>query len=491
MKNKIISTGFKQLDKLTQGFRKSELITIGASPGIGKTTFAIQIAENLAKAGKKCVFFSLQLSEENLKKKISLEKPSRKYLCINDNPAISVKEMIEEITGLIGVDCIIIDCFDLIIDERLKNNQNWQNRIISRELKRMASQLNLPVICTMNLSKYDNEQPPKLSDFFEISSVIENSDLFMFLHREPYFSIKFDDKEIKNTGLIIAKNSYGDIGTIELKYNSAIKKFSEIDTLDKEKTVMKKLIDIVNDGKIEKETIPTGFKLLDRITQGFRKSDLIIIGARPAMGKNTFAVNLAENIALAGKKCAFFSLDLSSEQLAKKFSTVNSDMEIYIDDTPVITVSEMNQKIKDLKNVDCVVIDYFELIRPEIKKADKMQECYDTLRDLKRIAEELDILVICTTQIPRSEEYGKKPQISDLPNRDSFELYADIFMFLHRDSYYFCEFDEDDIDDNTTELIIVRNKHGSTGSIELNFDFEANRFRELDIFGNSYGICYT
>ena len=253
---------------------------------------------------------------------------------------------------------------------------------------------------------------------------------------------------------------------------------------------MRKLIDIVNDEKADKETISTGFKQLDRLTQGFRKSDLVCIGSRPAMGKTTFAVNLAENIAMSGKKCVFFSLELSDEQLAKKFSTVNSDMEIYIDDKPVITVSEMNQKIKDLNNVDCVVIDYFELIRPEIKRTDRIQECHDISRELKRMAKELDIPVICTAQVARSEKNGELPQLSGLLDGDTLELYADIFMFLHRDPYYSCEIDEDDIEDHTTELIIAKNKHGRTGIIELNFDFEANRFRELGIF-NGYGICYT
>lgn len=245
---------------------------------------------------------------------------------------------------------------------------------------------------------------------------------------------------------------------------------------------MRKLIDIINDEKADKETISTGFRQLDRLTHGFRKSDLIYIGARPAMGKTTFAVNLAENIAMLGKKCVFFSLELSDEQLAKKFSIANSDIEIYIDDTPGITVSEMNQKIKNLKNVDCVVIDYFGLIRPEIKKTDKMQECHDISRKLRKMANELDIPIICTTTVARSENYGERPRFSDLLDGGRLELYADIFMFLHRNSYYFCEIDEDDIEDHTTELIIAKNKHGSTETIELNFDYEAKRFREIRYF---------
>lgn len=245
---------------------------------------------------------------------------------------------------------------------------------------------------------------------------------------------------------------------------------------------MKKLIDIINEEKADKETISTGFKQLDRLTHGFKKSDLVYIGARPAMGKTTFAVNLTENIARSGKKCAFFSLDLSDEQLAKRFSIVNYNMIIYIDDKPITTVSEMNQKIKNLKNVDCVVIDYFGLIRPEIKRMDKMQECHDISRKLRKMANELNIPIICTTTVARSENYGERPRFSDLLDGGRLEFYADIFMFLHRNSYYFCEINEDDIEDHTTELIIAKNKHGSTETIELNFDYEAKRFREIRYF---------
>lgn len=259
---------------------------------------------------------------------------------------------------------------------------------------------------------------------------------------------------------------------------------------------MRKLIDIINDEKADKETISTGFRLLDRLTHGFKKSDLVYIGARPAMGKITFAVNLTENIARSGKKCAFFSLDLSDEQLAKRFSIVNYNMIIYIDDKPITTVSEMKQKVKDLKGVDCVVIDYFGLITPEIKRTDRTQESHDISRELKRMAKELDIPVICNTYLPREVDFDvdKRPKLSSFFHLYSLVQDADIIMFLYRDSYYSnIIIDEDDINDqgdiNNTELIIAKNCHGDIGTIELNFDDEAKRFIELGIF-NDYEICY-
>lgn len=242
---------------------------------------------------------------------------------------------------------------------------------------------------------------------------------------------------------------------------------------------MRKLIDIINDEKSDKEPISTGFELLDACyIQGFRKSDLIIIGARPAMGKTTFAVNLAENIARSGKKCVFFSLEMSDEMLAKKFSTVNSDMEIYIDDKPVITVSEMNQKIKDLKSVDCVIIDYFSLIRSEIKRTSRIWENHDISRELKRMAKGLDVSVICTAQVAKSETHDECHQIFDLLDEDSLELYADIFIFLHRDNFTFKNMDNRNPD--ITELIIAKNRYGDIGVINLKYNSEEKNFTETD-----------
>lgn len=211
------------------------------------------------------------------------------------------------------------------------------------------------------------------------------------------------------------------------------------------------------------------------------------------MGKTTFAVNLAERIAMKGKKCAFFSLELSEEPIAKKFSIVNSDMEIYIEDKPLITVLEIKQKVIDLKNVDCVVIDYFGLIRPEIKRTDKMQECHDISRDLKRMAKELDIPVICTTQLPRQVETDKRPTLSNFIDGVHLIIDADIMLFLYRQAYYSNTIDDDntDIDDiDKAEVIIAKNRHGDIGTIELKFDREAIRFTELYFFDN-YEICYS
>lgn len=238
---------------------------------------------------------------------------------------------------------------------------------------------------------------------------------------------------------------------------------------------MRKLIDIVNDEKADKETILSGFKQLDRLTKGFRKSHLIYIGAGPGMGKTTFAVNLAENITMVEKKCAFFSLELSAEGIEKKFLRINSDMKIYIDDNPAPTVSEIKKKVKDLKYVDCVVIDYLGLIKPEIKGADRTQEVYDISRELKRMAKEFDILVICTSQVAR---YEGMPKLSDSREYGTIKQDADVVLFLQRDDFTLKNINN--INHDITELIITKNNYGDTGIIKLKYNSETHQFTEMD-----------
>lgn len=237
---------------------------------------------------------------------------------------------------------------------------------------------------------------------------------------------------------------------------------------------MKKLIDIIEEEKTEKESISTEFKQFDKITQDFKKSGLIYIAARPGMGKTTFEVNLAENIAKTGKKCAFFSLELSDEQLAEKFSTINSDMEIYIDDTHTQTVSEIKQKILDLKNVDCVIIDYLSLIAAETTYDNNLQGISKISYQLKQMAKELNMFVICTIQLPA---YEGKPSLRYLMDSGAMVQDADVLMFLHRDKFTIENMDN--CNSNITELIIAKNRYGDIGTINLKYNSKTNQFTEI------------
>lgn len=279
--------------------------------------------------------------------------------------------------------------------------------------------------------------------------------------------------------------------------------------------VYTKLEQLAGDDKDQYKGIATGFGILDKYITGLNKSDFILIGARPAMGKTSFALNLASNVSMiAKKKTIFFSLEMTKEQLAErllasqagvtsqKFRTGEltddewvrvgnaasafNDVQLYLDDTSSITVPEIKSRVRRLKGVECIIIDYLGLIQGSTHKENRVQEVSEITRNLKMMAKDLNIPVICCAQLSRGTEgRGKshKPQLSDLRESGSIEQDADIVMFLYREEYYKNEVDEDkqdDIDESRTELIVAKNRHGQTGTIELSFDKEFTRFRAVD-----------
>ncbi|MGN1329106.1 MAG: replicative DNA helicase [Eubacterium sp.] len=279
--------------------------------------------------------------------------------------------------------------------------------------------------------------------------------------------------------------------------------------------VYNKLALITGEDKEKHKGIPTGFGMLDKYITGLNRSDLILIGARPAMGKTSFALNLAQNISMAArKKCIVFSLEMTKEQLAERLLSAQAgvesqklrtgeltndewvrlgnaagqfnDVELYLDDTSSITVPEIKSRVRRMRNVDCIIIDYLGLISSAVKKENRVQEVSEITRNLKMMAKDLNIPVICCAQLSRGTEgHGKnhKPQLSDLRESGSIEQDADIVMFLYREDYYrndVSDDKQDDIDSNKTELIVAKNRHGATGTIEMTFDKEFTRFRSID-----------
>lgn len=286
------------------------------------------------------------------------------------------------------------------------------------------------------------------------------------------------------------------------------KKISDVIVND----VYDRLHKLTGEDKEQFKAIPSGFGMLDRYITGLNKSDLILIGARPAMGKTSFALNLAQNVTMyAKKKCVFFSLEMTKEQLAERLLSARAgipsqklrtgeltddewvrlgnaageyeQVELYLDDASSTTVPEIKSKVRRLKNVDIIIIDYLGLIQSAVRKENRVQEVSEITRNLKMMAKDLNIPVICCAQLSRGTEgRGKshKPQLSDLRESGSIEQDADIVLFLYRQDYYRNEQDEDkqdEIDESSTELIVAKNRHGATGTIELTFDKEFTRFR--------------
>ena len=268
--------------------------------------------------------------------------------------------------------------------------------------------------------------------------------------------------------------------------------------------------------------ISTNFFELDKVISGLQKSDLILIAARPSMGKTAFALNLAENISLGEpmrlkpfeerKSVAIFSLEMSKEQLGRRLLSSHSGIEaqrlnngqigrydwsklvkaaaeiesakLYIDDTPGLTVSEVRSRARRLKlehEIDLVIIDYLQLMQgrqTRITESNRQQEISEISRSLKGLARELDVPIIALSQLSRAVEMRaeKKPQLSDLRESGSLEQDADIVMFLYREDYY----KPDTENKNITELIIAKHRNGPTGTIKLQFDRDFIRFRNPD-----------
>ena len=244
--------------------------------------------------------------------------------------------------------------------------------------------------------------------------------------------------------------------------------------------------------------VPTGFTELDYKTAGLHPSDLVLIAARPAMGKSAFALNIAANAALkANVPVVVFSLEMSKEQMVNRILCSEamvdsnkvrtgkldeedweklagsigplSEAEIYIDDTPGISVMEIRAKCRKLKlekNIGLVVIDYLQLVQGTNKRGgSREQEISEISRSLKMLAKEIGVPVIALSQLSRAVEQrpDHRPMLSDLRESGAIEQDADIVMFLYRDDYYNQESEKKDI----AEVIIAKHRGGSTGTVEL------------------------
>jgi len=257
--------------------------------------------------------------------------------------------------------------------------------------------------------------------------------------------------------------------------------------------------------------IPSGFRDLDKMTSGFQRSDLIIVAARPSVGKTAFALNIAQNVAVrAAETVAIFSLEMSAAQLVQRMVCAESNVDagrmrtghlegddwekltmaigalseaqVYIDDTPGITVSEIRAKCRRLKKergLGMIVIDYLQLIQGRGKPGEsRQQEVSEISRTLKQIARELEVPVIALSQLSRGVEQrqDKRPMMSDLRESGSIEQDADIVAFLYRDDYY----NQDSEKKNIIEIIIAKQRNGPVGTVELVFLKNFNKFVSLD-----------
>ena len=262
--------------------------------------------------------------------------------------------------------------------------------------------------------------------------------------------------------------------------------------------------------------LPTGLSVLDDKTNGLNKSDLVLLAARPGMGKTSMALNMALNVARSsGKSVAVFSLEMSREQLVTRIlssqatvenqrlvtgnlreqdwvnianaAAVLSGLNILIDDNPLLTVADMNAKCRRIDDLGLVVIDYLQLMTSagggkSYSGENRQQAVSDMSRMLKIMAKELQVPVLCLSQLSRANEKrdDKRPMLSDLRESGSIEQDADIVLFIYRDDYYH----EDSEKHNIAECIIAKNRHGETGKVELAWSPQYTTFSSIDRYHN-------
>ncbi|MBO5652939.1 MAG: replicative DNA helicase [Clostridia bacterium] len=251
---------------------------------------------------------------------------------------------------------------------------------------------------------------------------------------------------------------------------------------------------------------PSGFGEVDRLLVGFGKGDLVLVGARPGMGKTSYALNLATNVARSsGKAVCIFSLEMSKSQLVSrmlssealvdsyamrtgkldkeqwarlaKASAYLSECDIYIDDTSGVSVAGMKAKLRRVKNLGMVVIDYLGLMQSDKHSDNRVQEVSEISRNLKILAKDLGIPIICCAQLNRGSESrnDKRPMLSDLRDSGAIEQDADVIMFLSRDYY-----NTDPEKQNVADVIIAKNRHGSIGTAKLGWFGKYTKFASID-----------
>jgi replicative DNA helicase len=261
--------------------------------------------------------------------------------------------------------------------------------------------------------------------------------------------------------------------------------------------------------------IASGFHQLDELTTGFQKAEMVILAARPSMGKTAMALNLAENMAIRGKRVGFFSLEMSKQQLVQRLLCARAGIEsqrmrrgmlgqeefralwaacqelqeapIFVDDTAGLTMMQIRTKARRMvakHKVDIVFIDYLQLLTTGTRTESRQVEVSEISRGVKAMARELNLPVICLSQLNRGPEdrTGNKPRMSDLRESGSLEQDADLVMLLHREDYYhncdseWLEANADKV--GTAELILTKQRNGPTGSVDLSWISSSTRFRD-------------
>lgn len=338
---------------------------------------------------------------------------------------------------------------------------------------------------------------------------------------KDYAKIVFDKSVLRRlieASDLIQKDAYAEGDKVENIVDVAEKRIFEIASNNEKRDFVhirdvivqtyNHLSELQNDDSEEKLGLKTGYSDLDKVVVGFGKGDLVIVGARPGVGKTSFCLNLATSIAKkSGKSVCIFSLEMSNEQLvsriiasealvdSKKLRTGKleprdwdnianaastlSETNIYIDDTTNIAITAMKAKLRRIKNLGLVVVDYLQLMESEKGRKDgsRVNEIGEISRGLKIMAKELNVPVITCSQLSRGTEKEKerKPMLSDLRDSGSIEQDADMVIFLSRDYY-----GNDPDKANLVDVIVAKNRHGELGTVQMSWLGRFTKFSSLE-----------
>lgn len=262
----------------------------------------------------------------------------------------------------------------------------------------------------------------------------------------------------------------------------------------------------------ETRGVETGFSVLDNVLIGMGKGDLVLIGARPGMGKTSFALNIASNAARkTGRQVCIFSLEMSKQQLVERMLSSEAMVEsnklrsgtlskedwdrlaraseylascdIYIDDSSGITVTGMKAKLRKMKNLGLVIVDYLQLMQSDKRIDNRVLEVGDISRNMKLMAKDLGVPVVCCAQLSRGPESrtSKKPMLSDLRDSGAIEQDADVVLFLYREMYYDDGTGKTEANENIAEVIVAKNRHGGTDNgIKIGWYGQYTKFSTLE-----------
>jgi len=341
-------------------------------------------------------------------------------------------------------------------------------------------------------------------------------------HVDRYIKIVIEKSVLRNLIYLandISKEAYDDSQEVDDILETVQKSIFSItqDTLQKDfeeiDPVLIKTFDKIDKIASHKGTVigvPSGFHELDQKTTGFQDGDLIIIAGRPGMGKTSFALNMMRNAAIdSKKKIGFFSLEMANEQLAMRLlcseARVDSNLvrrgdlpksqyknlslavgplsksDIYLDDTPALSILELRAKARRLKNdvnLDMIIVDYLQLMQGPKGAESRQQEIATISRSMKALAKELEIPIVALSQLSRAVEQrtgSKKPQLSDLRESGAIEQDADVVIFLYRDEFY----NKDADNEGKAEIIVAKQRNGPTGTVEAAFISRYTRFENL------------